>query len=127
MFTRPARVEMIAPSATIRRGAASVSVLPHRPGLRMLPSSSALRTDRQGPPVIAIRNADIARASRMKPTYSATVPRRRRRCRSCIGHASEQQAEPFGRRLAPWQLADDSAAGHHDDPVGEIEDLLELG
>ena len=68
MFTSPARVETIAPSATISSGADSARVSPQRPGLRMLPSISAVNTFRHGPPVTAISSADRASATAMART-----------------------------------------------------------
>ena len=51
MLTRPARFEMIVPSATSSSGTATPIVAPMRPGPRRLPSISALKTSTALPPV----------------------------------------------------------------------------
>ena len=62
MFTSPALVAMIVPTATISSGAAVVSVSPHAPGERRLPSSRAENTLRHEPPVAATSSAHSASA-----------------------------------------------------------------
>ena len=63
MFTSPALVAMIVPTATISRGAAVVNVSPQAPGERTLPSRSAENTLRGDPPVAHTRRAQRARAT----------------------------------------------------------------
>ncbi len=68
MLTRPARPLTIVPSDTSRIGVATPMVRPIRPGLRTLPSSIAVYTAVQDPPVTATRIAASASAMEMQIT-----------------------------------------------------------
>ena len=68
MFTSPALVAMIVPTATISSGAAVVSVSPHAPGERRLPSSRAEKTFSHDPPVAATSSAHSASATAIETT-----------------------------------------------------------
>src|SRR3954453_6116012 len=69
MFTRPARLLTMVPSATIRIGADTPRVRPQRPGLRMLPSSIAVYTFDHEPPVADTQIAANARATNKQTAY----------------------------------------------------------
>ena len=66
MLIRPARVATIAPIATINSGAMVVSVNPHAPGERRLPSSNADHTALADPPVADTNKAERASAPRIE-------------------------------------------------------------
>ena len=73
MFTSPALVATIVPTATISSGAAVVSVRPHAPGERRLPSIRAENTFSHDPPVAATSSAQSTSATAIETTYVATV------------------------------------------------------
>ena len=72
------------------------------------------------------RGAIASRASYRSSSDSGSVMMRSPRT-SLMGRAAHQQPEPVEVDVAARHLADDPPTGHHDDPVGEVEDLLQLG
>ena len=146
MLTRPARLLTMVPSATSRIGAVTPRVVPHRPGLRMLPSSMAVYTFVHEPPVAATQIAARARATNRQIAYRATtspVTPNFDRCfaapvtSACSGSvtarsptsatgAAHHQTELGEIDFVAAHLADDPSVGDHDDAIGEVEDLLQV-
>ena len=132
MFTRPARVEMIDPSATSSSGAASARVSPQRPGLPQAAVEQRAGDLAPRSPGDGDEEGGERERQHEKTAYDTKVPAELRsrsragaigvarvvppagspRLRAHAADPTEEQTEAFGGRLGAGHLADHCTAGN---------------